>query len=206
MSDITMWPIKTIDGQWLAPKDITIGFYQSPIFWGYDESEENQYPGFITKIENGSYMIQQVTYRDQLRELKKEEGEKWQHVNWLFRNETAEYHRKHLKEDKDRKIYYIVGIVPQYDIKDNLIGIDICMLKKISAENDEDFKDQSIEYLKWFERQKKRNWFLQSWQIPIFTIIGALMGVGGAVIGSIIIEILKTREWYKTLLHILYSI
>ena len=40
----------------------------------------------------------------------------------------------------------IVGIVPQYDIKNNLIGIDICILKKISAENDEDFADQSIEY------------------------------------------------------------
>ena len=36
-------------------------------------SPENHYPGFITKIENGSYMIQQVAYRDQLRELKKEE-------------------------------------------------------------------------------------------------------------------------------------
>ena len=174
-----------IDGRPVNIKDIhKMYIFQSPIFIG-----PNKDPQLVIRtLENGRIKIVQPFFftegTDQL-----EENEKWQYIEWVFKNEK-DYEKHRTEDEENRKLYYVIGVTGQFDSTDTYTGIRLYILNKGSERRCEKY---CYRHDRWWVRL---DFYLSNWQIPLFTILAALIGASVSVIGNIALEIIK-HKWLK---------
>ena len=174
-----------IDGRPVNINDINkIYILQSPIFTGI-----SKHPRLvIRKLEDGRMQIVQPPFsRKDAEQL--QENEEWQNIEWGFKNEKD--YRKHQTEDEENtRLYYVIGATHQFDSTNTYTRTDLYILKKGSERRCERY---CYRHDRWWV---KLDFYLSNWQIPLFTIVGALIGAGVSVVGNISLEIIK-HYWLK---------
>ena len=174
-----------IDGRPVNIKDIhKIYRFPSPIFTG-----DNKDPRLVVRtLEDGRIQIvQPLSFREDTAQLK--ENEKWQYIEWVFKNEK-DYEKHQAEDEENTKLYYVVGLTHQFDRANTYIETRLYILKKGSKKR---CKKYCYRHDRWWV---KLDFYLSNWQIPLFTIIGALIGAGVSVIGNILLEIIK-HKWFQ---------
>ena len=173
-----------IDGRPININEISgITVFQSPLFTGISRR-----PRLVVKMEDGRIRIVQPAPSGEATE-QLEENQNWQKIDWVFKDEKDL--RKHQKEDEENtKLYYVIGFTSQFDHTETFTGINLYILKKGSRRRCENY---CYRHHKWWI---KLDFYLANWQIPLFTIVGALIGAGVSVVGNISLEIIK-HYWFK---------
>ena len=174
-----------IDGRPVNINDIDRMFMlPSPLFTGFGGRPRL----VIRTLEDDSIQIvQPAASGEDLVQLK--ENEEWQNIEWYFKSDKDFV--KHRTEDEENvKLYYVVGVSGHLDSADTLTGITLYILKKGSEKR---CKRYCYRHDDWWV---KLDFYLSNWQIPLFTILGALIGASVAVMGNILLEIAK-HCWLK---------
>ena len=169
---------RTIDKQILNINSIAeFRLFQSPLFSGPGESNLNKIPRIVLEMKDGINTGMHQGFPQDSYELK--EDEIWKDIKWIFKDEKD--HIKHLADDKNKKVYYVAGIVHEYNINNQYVKTEFYVLRK--------GYDDSVyrKYQKWHHRWCYLDWILQNWQIPI----AALLGAAASVLGNIAIEIIR---------------
>ena len=174
-----------VDGRPVNINDIDrMYIFPSPLFTGIHGRPQL----VIRKLEDDSIQIVQppFTWEDNVQLA---ENEEWQNIEWYFKSDK-DFIKHRTEDEENRKLYYVVGVSGHLDSADTLTGITLYILKKGSEKR---CKRYVYRHDDWWV---KLNFYLTNWQIPLFTILAALIGASVSVIGNIALEIIK-HKWFR---------